>query len=65
MAVIAKDLKAKINQASKYEAPKTNQLLTVKLERDIDTLLLKWLGESNMLLTQDKICELLTNFGVF
>ena len=39
VAVLATDLRARILQATKFEAPKTNQLLTEKLERNIDTLL--------------------------
>ncbi len=46
-------------------APKSEQLLTEKLEKDIDTLLRRWLNEKITHLTRDTVCDLLTNFGVF
>ena len=46
-------------------APKSEQLLTEKLEKDIDTLLRRWLNEKITHLTRDSVCDLLTNFGVF
>ena len=36
VAILATDLRMRILQATKFEAPKTNQLLTEKLERNID-----------------------------
>ncbi len=63
--MIASDLNAKVLQATKFEAPKTNQLLTEKLERDIDSLFLKWLGPHTTMLSQGKVYEIMTNIGVF
>ena len=65
IAVIATDLKAKIEQDTKYVAPKSEQLLTEKLEKDIDILLKRWLSEKITHLTRNTVCDLLTNFGVF
>lgn len=43
----------------------TEQLLTEKLERDIDILLQRWLGRKITHVNRHSICDLLTNFGVF
>ena len=65
VAVLATDLKARILQATKFEAPKTNQYLTEKLERNIDFLLKEWVGPEATQVTQEKVYEVLTNLGVF
>jgi hypothetical protein len=39
--------------------------LTEKLEKNIDTLLKRWLSEKITHLTRNTVCDLLTNFGVF
>jgi len=52
---MATDMKARILQATKFEAPKTNQLLTEKLERDIDFLMQRWVGPETTQVTQEKV----------
>lgn len=45
IAEYAADIKAKINQDQRHTAPMTDQLLTERLERNIDDLLVRWLGK--------------------
>lgn len=54
-----------MSQDSKHTSPMTDQLLTEKLEREIDVLLRKWLSVKITHVNKNTICDLLTNFGVF
>ena len=58
-------MKVKLTRETKYTAPMTDQLLTEKLEREIDTLLKRWLSPKITHINKNTICDLLTNFGVF
>ena len=43
----------------------TDQLLTEKLEREIDLLIHRWLSPQITHVNKNNVCDLLTNFGVF